>query len=70
MSYKIESKMVPKPLKSDPLGCLDGFGDPFGEKRALRKSTMRKCSNFNGFWGRFGVQNGAKIVNKSNKNVD
>ena len=50
MTSKIECKMVPESLKFDPLGCLQGFGDSFGAKRALRKSTMRKCKNFHGFW--------------------
>ena len=35
MSSKIESKMVPKPILFYPLGCLEGFGDPSGAKRAL-----------------------------------
>ena len=33
-SSKNESQMVPKPLQSDPWGCLGSFGDPPGAKRA------------------------------------
>ena len=78
ISSKIESKIKPKPIKSDLLGCLggvwrpfwsvwavlEGFGDPFGAKRVPRNWTMRKCWIFDDL----GVIWGSKMEPKSIKN--
>ena len=50
ISFKIESKTVPKPIKSDPLGCLGGVWRPFWTLWAVLDGVWRL------FWSQEGPE--------------
>jgi hypothetical protein len=59
-SSKNESQMVPKPLQSDPWGCLGSFGDPPGAKRAPSDQKAKQKNNYM-ILGSLGIPDGTNI---------
>ena len=66
INCKIESEIVPKPIKSDPLGCLGGVWRPFWSQESPEELNYMKMYDF---WGDFGVIWVSKMERKSLKEL-
>ena len=65
-SEKINTTWYPKPLKSDPLGCLGGVWRPFWSQEGPEELNYKKILDFFKDLGViWGTKNGTEIVKKT-----
>ena len=62
--------MVPKPLKSDPLGCLGGVRRPFWSQEGPEELNYEKMQDFMRIWGSSGDPKWSKNRFKNCKTND
>ena len=62
--------MVPKPLKSDPLGCLGGVWRPFWSQEGPEELNYEKMSDFLRIWGSSGGPKWSQNRQKNCSKID